>query len=69
MKKFLIGIGIPYIAIIALLPWVNAIDIFIFGIPFIYMWMFVWFVLTSVCLLSCWLLFDRHIIATDAQDI
>lgn len=60
MLKAFIGLGIPYIAVIGLLPWVASVDRFVFGVPFIYMWMFIWFVLTSVCLCVVWYLFDRH---------
>ena len=60
MLKFLIGIGIPYIGVIGLLPWVASVDRYVFGVPFIYAWIFTWFVLTSGCLLLCWRLFDRH---------
>ena len=30
------------------------------GVPFIFMWIFAWFVLTSGCLFACWMLFDRR---------
>lgn len=65
MLKFAIGIGIPYTAIILLMPWANSVHTLTYGIPFIYIWMFLWFVLTSACLLACWLLFDRHAIDPD----
>jgi hypothetical protein len=61
MLKFFIGIGIPYIGVIGLLPWVASVDRFVLGVPFIYAWIFTWFVLTSGCLLLCWRLFDRHV--------
>ena len=60
MLKVLIGLGIPYIAVIGLLPWVASVDRFVFGVPFIYMWIFIWFVLTSGCMYAVWYLFDRH---------
>ncbi|MNU11528.1 hypothetical protein D3C72_2594640 [compost metagenome] len=49
---------------IGLLPWVASVERFVLGVPFIYAWIFAWFVLTSGCMLACWLLFDRH--AADA---
>lgn len=58
MVKFLIGIGIPYVAVVAMLPWVNTVDTNVFGVPFIYFWMFMWMILTSACLLTCWIFFD-----------
>ncbi|WP_434111531.1 DUF3311 domain-containing protein [Paraburkholderia caffeinilytica] len=65
MLKFLIGIGIPYIGVIGLLPWVASVDRYVLGVPFIYAWIFAWFVLTSLCLQVCWRLFDRR--ADDAS--
>ena len=59
MLKVLIGLGIPYIAVIGLLPWVASVDRFVFGVPFIYMWIFIWFVLTSACMYTVWCLDDR----------
>lgn len=43
-----------------LLPWVAAQDRYVLGVPFIFMWIFAWFVLTSGCLFACWMLFDRR---------
>ena len=51
MLKLFIGIGIPYIAVIGLLPWVASVDRHLLGVPFIYLWIFMWFVLTSLCML------------------
>ncbi|KAF3998914.1 DUF3311 domain-containing protein [Glaciimonas immobilis] len=65
MVKFLIGIGIPYIAVIALLPWVNAVNTNVFGVPFIYFWIFIWMILTSVCMLACWIFFDSKNVDAD----
>jgi len=59
MLKVLIGLGIPYMAVIGLLPWVASVDMLVLGVPFIYMWIFIWFVLTSACMYLCWILFDR----------
>lgn len=61
MLKFLIGIGIPYAAVIGMLPWVAKIDRVVWGIPFIYAWIFSWFVLTALCLCVCWYCFDRNL--------
>ncbi|MCA7082145.1 DUF3311 domain-containing protein [Cupriavidus cauae] len=71
MLKLFIGLGIPYLGVIGLLPWVASVERFVLGVPFIYAWIFAWFVLTSGCMLLCWLLFDRHAsddAAGDAED-
>jgi hypothetical protein len=54
------GIGIPFLAIAIFLPLVNIVPLTVMNIPFLYLWMFVWFILTSVCLSVCWFRFDRH---------
>ena len=68
MLKLLIGIGIPYVGVLWLLPWVASVDTFVLGVPFIYAWMFAWFVLTSVCLYVCWRFFDRPVDAERRLD-
>ncbi|AIO43849.1 MULTISPECIES: DUF3311 domain-containing protein [Burkholderia] len=60
MLRYLIGIGIPYLGVMGVLPWVAAQDRYVLGVPFIFMWIFAWFVLTSGCLFACWMLFDRR---------
>ncbi|REG51873.1 uncharacterized protein DUF3311 [Paraburkholderia sp. BL6669N2] len=59
--KLFIGLGIPYLGVVGLLPWVASVDRFVLGVPFIYAWIFAWFILTSGCLMICWRVFDcRH---------
>jgi hypothetical protein len=61
MLRYLIGIGLPFIGVIGALPWVAAQqDRYVFGVPFIYAWIFAWFLVTSGCLFVCWHFFDRH---------
>jgi hypothetical protein len=43
-----------------MLPFANTVTMTLFNVPFLYLWMFSWFVLTSVCLAICWFAFDRH---------
>ncbi|AXF24604.1 hypothetical protein CUJ89_30515 [Burkholderia pyrrocinia] len=59
MAKFLIGLAVPYLGVLGLLPWVSSVDAYVFGVPFVYAWMFAWFVLTSACLFVCWRCFDK----------
>ena len=68
MLKLLIGIGIPYVGVLGLLPWVASVDTFVLGVTFIYAWMFAWFVLTSVRLYVCWRFFDRPVDAERRLD-
>jgi hypothetical protein len=60
MLRVFIGLGVPFIAVVAMLPLVNEVSFTLFNIPFLYLWMFAWFILTSACLGTCWLCFDRH---------
>ena len=60
MLRLFIGLGVPFIAVVAMLPVVNEVTFTLFNIPFLYLWMFSWFILTSACLGICWLCFDRH---------
>ncbi|PRY09215.1 hypothetical protein B0G73_101121 [Paraburkholderia sp. BL25I1N1] len=32
--KLFIGLGIPYLGVIGLLPWVASVDRFVLGVPF-----------------------------------
>lgn len=65
MLRIIIGLVIPYAAVIGMLPWVASVDQVVLGIPFIYMWIFVWFLLTSLCMYVVWQRYDRH--RTDDQ--
>jgi hypothetical protein len=60
MLRTAIGLGIPFSAVVLALPYVNTFEFTLFNIPALYLWMFAWFILTSACLCTCWLLFDRH---------
>lgn len=60
MLRVAIGLGIPFFAIAILLPLINQVDWTLWNIPFLYLWMFAWFVLTFVCLAICWFCFDRN---------
>ena len=60
MIQVLIGLVVPVIAVVFFLPWANSVDVTLLGVPFVFLWLFSWFVLTSVCLMTCWLVFDRH---------
>lgn len=58
--SILIGMIIPFAAIVGVLPFIASSDISIMGFPIIYFWIFLWLPLTSLCLLLSWMLYDRH---------
>ena len=60
MIRLLIGLVVPFVAVDLMLPWANSVELKIFDVPFVFVWLFSWFVLTSLCLVTCWFLFDRY---------
>lgn len=60
MLRVVIGLIIPFVAVALAVPLVNDVTWTLWNIPFLYLWMFAWFVLTFVCLAICWFCFDRH---------
>lgn len=57
--RFVLVIVIPALCVLGVLPIINTFNITVLGIPLIYAWMFLCFVLTSLCLLLSWYCFDR----------
>jgi hypothetical protein len=56
MKKsralaFVVGALVPIVAVLGLMPLYNRVEPLVLGFPFGYFWIFLWIVLTSVCLL------------------
>lgn len=60
MLRVFIGLVVPFIAVVLMLPLANRVDFTLLAIPFLYLWIFAWFILTSICLGICWFAFDRH---------
>ncbi len=60
MLRVFIGLVVPYFGVIGLLPFANSVTWTLWNIPFLYLWVFAWFFLTSACLAICWFCFDRH---------
>ncbi|GAB0119364.1 DUF3311 domain-containing protein [Acidisoma sp. 7E03] len=60
MLRVMVGLVIPVVAVVFLLPVVDQVQWSPWNIPFSYLWLFAWFILTSVCLAICWFCFDRH---------
>lgn len=50
IPSFIVGALVPIIAVLILMPLYNRIEPLIFGFPFGYFWIFLWIVLTSLCL-------------------
>lgn len=58
--SFLIGLVIPFLAILIVVPFSSHLNFTVWGFPFLYFWMFLWFLLTAVCLTIAWYAFDAH---------
>jgi len=69
MVKLLIGLGLPYAGVLGLLPWIASSDFYVLGVPLVYAWMFLWFVLTSACLFVCWHCFDKRAAGATPNDV
>lgn len=50
---------IPFVAVVGGVAVLGRSEIMVAGIPIVYFWVFLWFVLTTVCLAASWYLFDR----------
>lgn len=56
----LIGLVIPFVAVVGGVALFGSSRALVFGMPVVYFWVFLWFVLTSVCLAVSWFFFDRE---------
>ncbi|MBA4115407.1 MAG: DUF3311 domain-containing protein [Rubrobacter sp.] len=55
----LVGLVIPFVAVVGGVAVLGRSELLVAGIPIVYFWVFLWFVLTTVCLAASWYLFDR----------
>ncbi|KGR78059.1 DUF3311 domain-containing protein [Ureibacillus manganicus] len=65
MNQFLnifIGLIIPVVGLLSGIIAFSNSDFFVFGFPILYFWVFIWFVLTSVCISISWHFFDSKTI-------
>jgi len=51
--------GVPFVALVGALPWVNRVEPMILGLPFLLFWIFAWVALTPVALLVAYLIERR----------
>ncbi|MFJ7407660.1 MULTISPECIES: DUF3311 domain-containing protein [unclassified Lysinibacillus] len=54
-----IGLVLPVVSVIAGLIYFRYSEHFILGFPILYFWMFLWFILTSICISCSWFFFDK----------
>ncbi len=58
-RRLLIGLGVPFAAVLPTIPWLASMRIVAFGVPVAVLWLFGCIPLTSACLALCWR-HDRH---------
>ncbi len=58
--SILVGLVIPFVAVVGGVAVLGRSQSLVMGILVVYFWIFLWFVLTAVCLAASWYLFDRR---------
>lgn len=58
-KSLIIGLVVPYVAVLLGVTFLGPSHAMLAGIPLSYLWIFLWFILTSVCLAISWHYFDQ----------
>lgn len=59
LGSVMVGLVIPFVAVVGGVAFLGRSEIMVAGMPIVYFWVFLWFVLTSVCLAASWYFFDR----------
>jgi nitrate/nitrite transporter NarK len=54
-----VGLVIPFVAVVGGVAVLGRSEAMVLGLPLVYFWVFLWFVLTTLCLAASWYLFDR----------
>ncbi len=57
--SILVGLVIPFVAVGGGVAFLGRSELLVAGIPIVYFWVFLWFILTSACLAASWYFFDR----------
>jgi hypothetical protein len=60
LGSVLVGLVIPFVAVVGGVAFLGRSEIMVAGMPIVYFWVFLWFILTSVCLAASWYFFDRE---------
>ncbi len=53
-KSLIIGLGLPAIGVLVVMPLLANTSVRVLGIPLLFVWIFVMFPLTSLCLWLAW---------------
>jgi hypothetical protein len=60
LGSVLIGLVVPFVAVVGGVALLGRAQSLVMGIPIVFFWVFLWFVLTTLCLATSWYLFDRR---------
>jgi hypothetical protein len=55
----LVGLVIPFVAVVGGVAVLSRSQALVLGFPAAYSWLFLWFILTPICLAASWYFFDR----------
>jgi hypothetical protein len=55
----LVGLVTPFVAVIGGVAVLGRSQSLVMGVPVVFFWVFLWFVLTTACLAASWYLFGR----------
>lgn len=58
--RTLIGLVVPFLAVIPTVPLLNRLPGTLLGLPLGLAWLFACIPLTTLCLAICWFVFDRN---------
>ena len=53
-KSLIIGLGLPAIGVLVIMPLLANTSIHVLGLPLLFVWIFLMFPLTSLCLWLAW---------------
>ncbi len=59
-KSVVIGLVLPVIGVLVILPLLANTQIHVFGMPLLFVWMFLMFPITSLCLWLAWRIDEPH---------
>ena len=65
--SLIVGLGLPLVAVIVVVPLISNTRVLVAGIPLLFLWLFLWFPLTTVCLGIAWYVFDRPLYERDGS--
>lgn len=59
-RSLWLGLGVPSFALLVVMPLLANTDVYVAGIPLLFLWVFACFPLTSLCLYLAWRTDQKH---------